>query len=213
MSGRSVSRRLVEPLTQISDPSPENPTLRLGPVLRWSGSPGVRSKNAPVPTCFLQTWNGPSRSAMKTTILPSGEIVASSSLPSKSVNGVNFAVGQQIFDGCGRRAPAARSPAAATRAQHDDGNGHRRAATARRRRNSEAAPSAACPTTRRDRTPDRAPTGTAPRAPSPGSARRCARAPAASAAAARSGGSSFRIAVIVSGAVSRANAGRPVSIS
>ena len=93
---------------------------------------GVRSTKSPAPTCFTHTWNGPPRSAMKTTNRPSGEIAASSSLPSKLVNGVNFAAASR----CSNRTATAVALQPARRgrgeAQHDDGDAERHAPSPRR---------------------------------------------------------------------------------
>ena len=51
----------------------------------------MRSTNGPAPICFSHTWKGPPRSATNETNLPSGEIAASTSLPSKLVKGVILA--------------------------------------------------------------------------------------------------------------------------
>jgi len=70
------------------DASLENPTLFTS---SWSNSgkrPLVRLRNWPVPTWLTQASIDPLRSARKTTNLPSPEIEASSSAPSKSVNRV-----------------------------------------------------------------------------------------------------------------------------
>lgn len=91
-----ISRPAAAPLSQTSVPSPENPTARLVPTFLWSSLPGVRSANGPPPTCFSHTWKGPSRSAMKATNRPSGEMAASSSLPSKLVKGVNVALASRL---------------------------------------------------------------------------------------------------------------------
>ena len=91
-NGSSAVRIGMEvPRTQISEPSPENPMLHVTSS-RSLSLPCVRFWNRPVPTCPANRLNEPSRSERKATNLPSGEMSAANSDPSKSVTRVKTAL-------------------------------------------------------------------------------------------------------------------------
>ena len=98
---RGIDRTLRHgpPPSQISDPSPLNPTLRTGARASStsnSSAPDARLRNSPVPIWPTKISNGPSRSETKATNLPSGEIAASNSDPSKSVILAESGAGERI---------------------------------------------------------------------------------------------------------------------
>src|ERR1035437_3531710 len=76
---------------QTWEPSPEKPRARTKPS-RLPVLPWVRLTALPVPTWLTQMSKGPLRLERNATNLPSGEMAASRSTPSKSVSRVNFAL-------------------------------------------------------------------------------------------------------------------------
>ena len=134
VSGKRRRRPVGPPPSQISDPSAEKPTLRAGTFVvvharrEIDETPGTDLAQPDV--------EGPSRSAMKATNLPSGEMAASCSVPSQLVKRVNRALASGLStDGGGRCAPS--QPSERPRrdeAQYDGREPHHRLPARMRRR-------------------------------------------------------------------------------
>ena len=171
---------------------------------------GVRLTKRPVPPGSARRRTRPSRSARNATNLPSGEMSASTSAPSQSVKRVNWAFASGLSTGVGAAAARSQLAAAGQKAQHDDSDAQRRAPAPRCRHDGRRCTGRACrPTAPPGRTPDRAPTESASRALSPGSATTMRSSAGETFVGSGAGGSSFRIAAIVSAAVARVNGRRP----